>query len=290
MIFVIVILGILGTLSSEILLRMYQTYVMQKGVQNIEIKLKTVLEQVSKYTENAIKPSVVFYNGINYQDIIYISKTAGELDNNNKLYMWIGKDVESMQGIWDGSRIYPAYSGLADLENSTGTSITTPDCDLRNVDDIVESITGKGDISVFPNRSALYFPNANSTGNAQSRFWDNNPTSLFTITSPYIASNSLTVSPQPREIGDMYYLTYSAYGIRLDNGDLKLLWNFRPWENQNFNNADDVLLAENITKFQVWSESGGSLIRFYICATDPDIALISSNDNWEYCKESAVLR
>ena len=289
MIFVIVILGILGTLSSEILLKMYQTFVMEKGVQNIEVQLKTTLEQLGKYTENAIKPSIVFNNNGTYQDIGEITtKTAGKLDSANKLYMWIGKDIESMQGIWNGSRVYPAYSGLADLKNSSGAIIITTDCNLSNVDDIVENITGKTDITANGSRSALYFVYGNSSGTVKSRFWDNNPSSLFAINA--YNENNLTLNISAPEIGDIYYLAYSAYAVKLEGSTLKLIWNFRPWENQTYSNGSEHIIAENITKFYVWSESGGSLIRFYICATDSDIKVVGGNDNWEYCKESVVLR
>lgn len=273
---------------------MYQTYVMQKGVQNIEVQLKTTLEQIGKYTENAIKPSIVVNDNGNYQDITYVSRTDGELDSPNKLFMWIGKDVESMQGIWNGSRIYPGYSGLADLENSNNYEINTTGCDLNNVENIVKEIA---DIDTYSETSALYFVYANSLGSVKERFWDNGanlPTSLFSITSFNGADSNISLNnlnSKPDEIGDIYYLTYSAYGIRLDNnGELKLIWNFRPWKNETHNNGSERLLAENITKFQAWSESGGSIIRFYICATDDDIKIAGASDNWEYCKESTVVR
>lgn len=89
---------------------------------------------------------------------------------------------------------------------------------------------------------------------------------------------------------EIYFLSYSAYGVRLNNDTLELVWNFRPWNNENFNSGQTLILVNNITQFRVWSESGGSIIRFYICGTDGDILKALGRDDWEHCKESVVVR
>lgn len=302
MIFVVIILGILGTLSSEIVLNMYRTYVLQKGIARVEISLKTTIEQLTNHIERSIKPSlsIVLNNGT-YENINYINtRSEGNFSAATPplAFVWVGKDVESMQGIWDAGKnmVYPGYSGFANVKASSGKDINTSDSNLDSIDSIQSEITN---ITVTAERSALYFVYADSNGTTQQRFWDPNPSSLFSIASYNTVSSgdaddNITLYDTPEEIGDIYYLTYSAYAVTYNQGtqQLNLVWNFRPWKNphEDYSDGTSRLLLENVTKFQVWSESGGSIIRFYICAGDVDIRNAIGNDNWEYCKESVVIR
>jgi hypothetical protein len=184
--------------------------------------------------------------------------------------------------------IYPGYSGLANVRDSNGSFIITTDCNLSLIDAIQLSITNVNDPLNGANptpRSALYFVYADSNGTVQDRFWTLPTTSLFGITRFNVPTDGvITLNPQPPEIGERYYLTYTAYGIRLTpNGTLQLFWNFRPWNGETVFTGQALTLMENATSFEYWNESQGTMLRFRVC-------LGGERSDAVVCKEGVVLR
>lgn len=289
LIIVIVLLGILGVMSTEIISQTYRNYVYQKDIADLQSRSKQLLDQLTTYLDRSIKPSIVHYNGARHDSIWGLGVTDANMSAGGGNYLeWIGKDTESLRGIWNGSRVYPGYSGLANVRDSSGTSIITTDCSLSYINQIQESITGWPDIvNMGRERAALYFVHADSNGTAEQRFWVN-PSSLFNVTgfnNP--VDGVIQLENAPFEIGERYYLTYSAYAIQLENdGTLYLYRNFRPWNGEVIDQIriDPFILMENVASFEFWSESEDSLLRLKVC-------LEAENDSQTtFCKEAVVLR
>ena len=279
MIFAMVILSIIGVISSDIIYRVYENYMIQKKVSSLELETKIVLDQIVKYLENSIKPSIARYDGSNYEAIADTSKLDANKSSSG-YFVWIAKDIESLRGIWndDKKRVYSAYSSVIDVENSSDTNIVTVDDNLSQIENIVEAITEESNIS------ALYFVYANSSGTVQERFWKN-PSSLFVIDS--VADKTIKLVAKPDEVSDKFYLTYSAYGLQLDDEhsdhNLTLFWNFRPWKNETVSDGEKITLIQYVTEFKMWSEGGGGMIRLKLCITD------DSNIS-TFCKEAVAIR
>ena len=286
LIIVIVLLGIVGVMSTDIISQTYRNYVYQKEVADLQSRSKQLVDQITHYLDQAIKPSVARFDGVATHDSVWELNTVADANGTNFLE-WIGKDLESQRGIWNGAMVYPGYSGLANVRDSNGSSIITADSNLSVISQIEGNVTGVSDPLDGNNltpRAALYFVYANSGGSVQNRFW-NNPTSLFAVKQLNVPVNGvITVTPQPPEIGEQYYLTYSAYGIQLGaDGTLRLTWNFRPWNGQTVFSGQTSVLMENVTSFEYWSESQGTLFRFKVCLRDDDPLV-------RVCKEGMVLR
>jgi len=293
LIFVIILLGILGVMGTDIVVRTYENYTFQRDMTDLQSKSKQLLNQISNYLNDSIKFSIAQYNGT---DHVAVENILDSDDINTTNYLeWIGKDIESMRGIWSDAqnRVYSGYSGLADIRESNATFIRTTDCNLGVIDQIEESITGVNDVLDGTNttpRAALYFVYANSAGTVEQRFWENNGSSLFPVSKlppNSIANDVIELSERPGEISEHYYLSYSAYGLHLENnGDLKLLWNFRPWNGERVTGGASQLLMEDVVSFSFWSESEGTIIRLRVClSTDFD-----DNAAPIFCKEAIVLR
>lgn len=291
LVFVIVVLGILGGIGSDILKSTYENYAMQRSISNLQLKTTASLEIITAYLHHAIQPSVAIDGDtLDHESIAYITRGGESTIDSTKALVWIGKDTESLRGIWKdtnetGKRVYPAYSGLANIEESNATHINTTDCDLSDVGSIQDAIVN-GNTS-----PAIYFVYANSEGNAESRFWQADPTSLFELNEAELANDLLVMDDTPAEISERYYLSYSAYALRFDNGNLMLKSNFQPWDGETYaDNIDNThTLVDNVESFEVWGEGGGSIIRMRLCLTDPQLEMLVG-DEFEYCKESAVIR
>jgi len=288
MIFAMVILSIIGVISSDIIYRVYENYMIQKKVSSLELETKIVLDKIVKYLENSIKPSIARYDGKDYEAIADTSKLDANKSSNG-YFVWIAKDVESLRGVWndDKKRVYPAYSSIIDVQHSSDTNIATVDDNLSQIEDIVGAIVGLDSHQVFDNHiEALYFVYANSSGTVQERFWKH-PSSLFVIDS--VTDKTIKLVVKPDEISDKFYLTYTAYGLQVDDEhsdhNLTLFWNFRPWNNEsvNDNNTSKSVLIQNVTEFKMWSEGGGGVIRIKLCITD-------NNNITTFCKEAVALR
>ena len=183
----------------------------------------------------------------------------------------------------DKKRVYPAYSSIIDVQHSSDKNIATVDDNLSQIEDIVKAITDQNDI--FTNHiEALYFVYANSSGTVQERFWKN-PSSLFAIDS--VEDKNITLNTKPDEISDKFYLTYTAYGLQVDDKhqdhNLTLFWNFRPWNNETVSNGEKITLIQNVTEFKMWSEGGGGVIRLELCVTDESSITV-------FCKEAVAIR
>lgn len=323
MVFVIVILGILSGFISEIIVHLYRNYIIQNQSLRMELILQNTVDKISNYIESSIRPSLALRNGTNITSMDDVQTMVdGNITNDtaatasNRALMWIGKDVESLQGVWVGDRRLPTYSGVVDLNASSGTLVATRNITNDNADRIsqtqaiVERLIGGRNAAVptdanINSRYALYFPYANSDDTTANRFWDVNSTSIFPITSFANAvvgrNQNITLARQPAQMGEKFYLAYSAYGITYDlsadgqDGNLSLTWNFRPWNGDTLatfeaNTNNNFLLLEEVTRFSVWTESGGSILRMYLCIGDRRLRRAIGSNNYQYCKESVVVR
>jgi len=294
LIFVVVILGIIGLMSSDIIFRTYENYAFHRDISDLQSRSKQVLDQISKYLDNSLKSSIAQYNSATpvHRAISEIDFANGDVNiTNNRFLEWIGKDIESMRGIWsDGeNRVYPGYSGFANVRDSNATDIVTTDCNLSYIEPVQNAITAQPlALAAGGQRTAIYFVYANSVGTVAQRFWDNNGSSLFPVSGFTPDTGIITLSEPPGEISENYYLTYSAYGVQLDNaGNLFLYWNFRPWNGDSINNdAQQRLLMQDVTEFKSWGQSDGSVIRLRVCLSVD----ISDPDAPEFCKEAMILR
>ena len=100
MIFAMIILSIIGVISSDIIYRVYENYMIQKKVSSLELETKIALDQIVKYLENSIKPSIARYDGSSYEAIADISNFDANKSNGG-YFVWIAKDIESLRGIWN---------------------------------------------------------------------------------------------------------------------------------------------------------------------------------------------
>ena len=105
---VIVIMGILATITFDILKKVYDGYIYTKETNNLQAKLTNALNEISALMRNRIANSVIVTaypvkvnqtdsDKVNFKAIVNLS----EGDVNYTVLEWIGKDYEAKYGMWD---------------------------------------------------------------------------------------------------------------------------------------------------------------------------------------------
>jgi len=255
LVFVIVILGIVASIGSEIIVKVYESYIVQRAEHRATLKTELAATQIANRLASAIPGTVyrIRRDTGAYESIE--SDMAVDGDNYNGL-QWVGSDTESFS-----ATATPGWSGFCDINISTQTSIETPGSALGTTTAIINNL--------FPtsNRLSLYFPYDLTEYNATIADAD-------TIT--------LTGTGATR-IAEHYKLAWSSYALIVDpaDGHLYLYYNFDPTPATPVG-ATRSLLMRNVSTFKFMG--AGRTIRFKICKQEP----ISEDVNITACKEKAV--
>ena len=169
LIIVIVIMGILSTITFDILSRVYKNYIYTKETNKINEKINTAIDVISAKLKYRIHNSVIVTKypakyGDDDKDKVDF-KYIGLLQDNDKGYKileWINKDIEAKNGMWDNNQkhIQTGWSGFDDLDEAIKTqenpkefNLTTPNSNFNIVKLIDRNITASygEDVDTFEN-------------------------------------------------------------------------------------------------------------------------------------------
>ncbi|MFP4333740.1 MAG: type II secretion system protein [Campylobacterales bacterium] len=295
MIFVIVVLGIIATITTDIIGSLFRNYNNAKVLNDLTLKTSNALTIIKKRVDRAIEDSVVFVDDSSspsgYKAVFERGLT--DLNISDGALLWIGKDIESFK--LDGNLSQNGYSGFADVIASNRTKLSSPDSNFTITDEVQKDITGEAnwDDGSGNYRSVVYFPYYEDSGDAEERFWTDTPSSLHKITTVN-GEDDITIEEDKNiTIVENYSLSYSAYAITLDGGDLNLHYNFRPWNGEVLDVDDEdksTTIIDNVKTFKFWSEANGGLLRLQLCVSSDEYMTSSSDsEEFRYCKESAVI-
>jgi prepilin-type N-terminal cleavage/methylation domain-containing protein len=256
LVFVIVILGIVASISSELIAKVYGQYIVQRAQHRSAIKTELAASQIENRFNSAI-PNTVYR--IKFDGTYESIETASGTGDDYIGIQWIGADSESFS-----TASTPGWSGFCDLNDSDKSQINTDGSQLSMTDAIISYLyNGKTIVD-----SAVFFPNqyeehniSGRTGEEQLNF-DNTGT---------------------KTIAEQYKLAWSSYALIVENGDLYLYYNFEPSIKKDYtSNSQKALLLKNVTTFKF--KGDGGTLRFKICKSER----ISEDVNLTSCKEKAV--
>jgi len=322
LIIVIVIMGIIGTISIEILQNTFQSYVKTKELNKLSFKTDTVLNIIAAKLQNRIKNSVIAVecnatlpasdtnSCINNSDKNFISISA--LDPNNSyrypVMEWLYVSAYSKRGMWDDNskHIQPGWSGFVDLKktdvgNSDEYNITSPDSNFtiaKEIDTEWFKSWGIDSSDIFADKyDVLVFSGSDGRGdfediNNSYGYYDNNATRVFEInnTSDINLSIKAVTESNSTTVYEGYYIVRGAmtivpvYNADTHDYNLTLRFNYFPWNGQMYMDGNSTILATHVTQFK-FKEEGG-VIRLYMCITSPNVKL--SDYNLTICKEKVV--
>jgi hypothetical protein len=323
LVIVIVILGILGTISIEILQKLANNYVMQKEMNKLSFKTDLVLNTIAAKLKTRIKNSVIGShcddNGKPNGDFKAVSELNGSSYYN--VLEWLSYSIYSKRGMWNSNlkKIQPGWSGFVDLKKTKEYSgkdkydISTPDSNFS----IVQMIDGnwsdawgiKGSDNIFDNNiSVLVFSGADGRGdfsdiNNSYGWYEHNATRVFSIKKIDDTNLTLTAIDESNSttVYEGYYIVNTAMAIvpvKVGNEyNLTLRFNYYPWKGKhhyngldgNYTEGNVSILATHVTQFKFKEENG--LLRIYICITSENAKLKEEEGedyNLTLCKEKVV--
>jgi prepilin-type N-terminal cleavage/methylation domain-containing protein len=301
-IFVIVILGIVSSISATILAQLYENYIMQRAMHRVSLKTELAINQIVNRLTYRIGSSVIARNPTDNTFIRIDNIVPGEPNRDNIVLEWIGYDNDSFI-----AQTPPLWNGYCDTVRTVADrTISTPGSRLRSINAIIQNL------SPTPNpKLALLFslegqpfnqqipnPNAGCYG-----FNEGNRTCIHRVSienDTTFKTDNFIVGSRTR-VSDHYKLAWSAYAIvpvdrdgnQIGEGstttdfDLALKYGYQPWKKGTYKNASSSILIRNVTAFK-FSEQGGTL-RLKLCATE-QIGDSDNSVNVSVCKEKVVLR
>jgi prepilin-type N-terminal cleavage/methylation domain-containing protein len=302
LIFVIVILGILFGFASNFFLSLYLFYDETKNFTKRDSELTNTLLITSKHLRNRLENSAIARSKSDISKFVSLDSLANNYTNSNsKSYNleWIGVDNDSFNGMYDESRdaILPAWSGFIDLESKENnkTQIKSPMTNNILLQQLIYSLSfGKVDIFDKTQSVAIFFKGASTSIN-YSFAWDNNDSQVFKIYAKnsnsekeifYSSKTESFITDNSSEflIYEQYQLSWSAYLLSLENKNLYLYWNYRPWNGENFlQHGTKSLLLQNISSFNFYKL--GKRLKVEICIKKEQFRY--SND-YEICREVII--
>ena len=300
---VIVILGLASITLTNSLRQIYLNLFITKEISTLQNTSVKVLNQIENYMKRGVKESFVRYNGDrtialqridsnNYTPIRNL--TNGDLINGDIL-LWIDKDIENLTyGDWNVDYIKPYYNKWFNIETSNNRNFISIDSQFTK---LIDNQKEMFNTNLVP---SVHFIYANKIGTPFNRFWNLNPQSLFPIemdtthgTEP-LTDNAMFLTRQPLEIGELYDISYTAYGIRYDapTKELRLIYNFQPWETnggvqETFDDGSEKIILKNVSQFNFWIEN--NLLRLEICVQSEQLIVDEVDDtSTELCKERTL--
>lgn len=269
LLFVIVILGIVASISAEIIAQVYESYILQRASHRSSVKTELAATQLANRLAYAIPKTVIGRKGTTI-------KAIDNLDANDYTILeWIAYDADSF-----GAATKPGWSGFADLDASSASQLTTPGSDLSLSNDIIKYLGQSAGLG----SAAVFFPD---TYNVHNIGYTTNISGVSAVTSG--GGEALTVNLGGKTVKEHYKLAWTAYAIvPSDNGDgtfdLSLHYNYQPWNSGSYANSPNVVLLRNVSVFKFVGSA--NTIRFKICQQEK----IGGTYPITICKEKAVIR
>ncbi len=302
-IFVLVILGIVSSISSQIIVQVYENYITQKAIYSVNTKTEIVSNQIINRLTYAIEGTTIA------KDINKTGTTEGvdwimlnnipSYDNNFTTIEWIGYDNDSFS-----AGASPYWSGIANYETATRNSFDTPASILNRADTIIKNLsnneiglTGTAQMPavIFNQKAGLYREGTTHTYTpACMGLIENNTSCIFRVsmnsdTNLSFEEDKNTNTVLPKIVSERYKLAWSAYALVPEKNsendyNLSLYYNYQPWENEGYKEGTKKLLLTHVSVFK-FTENGG-VIQLKLCATEN----IGQEYNISTCKEKAIIR
>ena len=255
LIFVIVILGIVASIGSEIIAKVYGSYIIQRAQYRANIKTELAINQIENRLRYAI-PGTVGYRATS--KISSFAELTGPVPASAKVLQWVAYDGESFE-----AASKPGWSGFCDLNQSTPGKIVSPGSNL-GLSDTINNNLGRGSLT-----PAVYFP-------------DRTEHNVSGVSGEDITLAS-TLSGE--DMWEQYKLARTSYAIVDEGDDLILYYNFSPTFGAPIDGNSSVLL-KGVSNFRFTASEGSNRIK--ICKEENIGEGNTTADTVHSCKEKVV--
>ena len=294
-VFAIVILGIVASISSQMIVQVYQSYIMQKTVHNASIKTELAINQLANRLTYRINRSMLarrIGGTTNTPADVYPAAYVPLAQvNNYPILEWLGYDADSLE-----APATPAWNGYCDLGRSSYATLVTPGSDVSRLSNF--TYYGNSRAVVFAGHPDYRMTTSPTSGHYRAQCMYQTNGCIFPVNAT--APDQLTFAGGDRVPNDMRYtefyrLATSAFAVAPTNThtingvnvwDLNLHYGYQPWNGDNYlTNANNrSTLLRNVSVFRFRKELNS--IRIKLCVIEPT----AFGDQISICKEKAVIR
>lgn len=276
LIFVIVILSVVVTISSEIIVQVYKSYLIERSVHRGSVKTEIASNEIANRLSNSI-PDTIIARKADGSFLPLEDVPAGTTDYIT--LQWIGSDEDSFSSMATGDT-RPGWSGFVDLNSSEKNKMVSLGSDLTLANSVISNISKTKTIT----SAVIFFPEQFTPYNIGYNGNTDGLSKITGISGSEISLNDVT----ERVMKDIYRLSWSSYAVVPENCanevcDLFLKYNFQPWNGESYKEAKSQLIMKNVTSFKFIGT--GSTIRFKICMKE-----FTGTYETVVCKEKAVIR
>ena len=306
LIFVIVILGIVSSIGSSIIAKLYENYILQRATHRASLKTELAIQQIANYLSYRVPNTTLARDPNNLNDSILVTDATNMTDKKHTVLEWIGNDNDGFN-----ARRIPGWNGFADIAASTQTMLITPGSNLKSARNVIWNLSNNQvDISdaTSPN-VAIFFRDTLYTKNPDKAYDVKTCMGMVTantscISTVYRTSNQslsfVTGSNSQKVLVEHYKLAWTAYAVvpfKPDGSgpcaqgespcDLRLYYNYQPWDgtrlsSANYNTISHATIVKNATVFK-FAELG-STFRVKLCVQES-----IGDSNISICKEKAIV-
>jgi len=299
-VFVIAVLGIVASMSAEIIARLYSGYVYQRAVHRASIKTELAALQIVNRLEAAIPGTLIAREdlGANIDNFIPLDEiTAGE--SEYRVLQWVGADMDSFNAMKKnantGAKRRPGWSGFVDVDKFAPNKkkFSTPGSRLSLTNTIIQNLSAGTNPQTIAN-AALFFVGDNTYNEHNIGYKEANMSTngVFPISKKYNQVFKINNGPTgSKRFSELYKLAWTSYAIEATlpdgdgNFDLILHYNFQPWNGVTIDQAaGSEVLVRNVSVFRF--ESTADTVRFKICQREQ----VLTGEFVAICKEKAVIR
>ena len=322
---VLVIVGILATITTEILYKVYENYYISRTLNKLSFKTDAVLNNIAAKLTQRVPNSVIAVecnatNGDCQSGTVTSFKSVSLITPADvtrfPVLEWLAKDVYSKRGVFDSTKNYivPGWAGFVDLiKTDTGTNdeynITLPFSNFDIVKKLDSNWTDQWGVpnasQIFANKyEVLLFSGADDRGdfsevNDSFGYYGNPAKNVFqiksyTVTGDKTVANIQAITPSNTTIVyEGFYLINTAmaivpvYNANTEDFNLTLRMNYYPWNGERYINGRDNngILLATHVTQFRFREQNG-IMRIYLCISDPKVK--AGDEKITICKEKVV--
>jgi len=297
-IFVLIILGIVASISSQIIVQVYENYITQRALYNVNTKTELVTTQIVNRLSYVLDGSTIVKDPLHppysvaTENINWVKmKNIPTDDNNFTMIEWISYDNDSFS-----AGPSPYWSGVGNYESASRQNFQTPGSQLtkaqiimRNLSDGKVDLTSSHPAALLFNQKFHEYRIDESYDPSCMGLIDPTQTACVFRVSLNSDDNLSFEDNKSKIVTERYKLAWSAFAIvPEENGpndyNLSLYYNYQPWNHETYNDGEHRLLIPHVSVFK-FTENGG-VIQLKLCATEN----IGQDYNLSSCKEKAIIR
>jgi len=299
---VIVVLGIVSMIGTDIIAKMYEGYIKTKVINKLQTRTDQVLNLIAKRLSYRIKDSAV--TSIDGAPSTYKKLSETGITTQHNILEWIGYDNEGYIGEWDSvNKRFTGWSGFVDIDNTSTTraqvvtsgsrlDLVKPSIDALSYAEVDLDALGSGVGLISKCNYDMEIVSYGYLGGGHQNVLNVKRKSSVPLNNILELQDPLT----SKNICEQYYLVWSAYAIvpegtvngildangnKYDDFNLTLKYNYQPWRGEKYSDSTtkSAVLAEHVSTFRFIQT--GHTIRVKLCMRDPQTT-------YGFCKEKAV--